>query len=447
MISRLQASCLAFLLLLPNAAFAQDSSEATEIAEQPAPVIEPTIPAPIDADARRIVEGSNAFSLDLLRALGPADRNLIVSPASVSAAVGFAYRGAKGETAAQLQKALHYPFEPQRHLIASADVFDSMSFSATGRTLRTANAIWLQDGMPFEPDYERDLVEHAKSGLQRTDFKADPEAARTRINQWVSGATNGNIPALLQPGIITAETRAALVNAIWFKADWVNPFPEAATKAEPFTPLNGKAAPHPLMNQTDYFRALKREGVSAIQIPYVGGEVALIAFLPDDSGALPRFEQRLTSEKLASWFAALDRAAPRETILTLPKMKLRWHEDLKPTLEAMAGALALSDNADFDGMAKSPPPGGDPREVGLKIDRVIHEATVEVDEIGSEASAATAVTMIAVTGARRGPPPPPPFVFRADKPFLFALRDLRTGLLLFIGRYVAPQPDVAEASP
>ena len=105
----------------------------------------------------------------------------------------------------------------------------------------------------------------------------------------------------------------------------------------------------------------------------------------------------------------------------------------------MGAPIAFSDDADFSAMARLPYPGGDPREKGLKISHVIHEATIEVDEVGSEASAATAVVMgIILTGARLGPPPPPPFVFKADKPFLFALRDLRTGLLLFVGRYVRP---------
>lgn len=194
------------------------------------------------------------------------------------------------------------------------------------------------------------------------------------------------------------------------------------------------------MYQFGDFRAFKRGNVSAIQLPYKGGEVALVAFLPDDHADLPRLEEKLTAKELAKWFEALEHAEPRATELTLPKFKLRWGKDFAGTLRQMGAPLAFSDMADFSLMARLPYAGGDPRETGLTISHVIHEATVEVDERGSEASAATAEFMdIVISGLRRCPPPPPPFVFRADKPFLFALRDLRTGLVLFVGRYVRPE--------
>lgn len=202
--------------------------------------------------------------------------------------------------------------------------------------------------------------------------------------------------------------------------------------------IDGQKTPQPLMHQFGHFQALRRGSVSAIQLPYKGGEVALVAFLPDAHDGLPRFEEKLTAKDLAKWFDALDRTEPRETRLTLPRLKLRWGRDLADTLKAMGAPLAFSDDADFSGMANLPYPGGDPAEIGLKISHVIHEATVEVDETGSEASAATAVFVI-ISSRRIGPPPQPPFVFRADKPFLFALRDLRTGLALFVGRYVRPE--------
>ena len=437
---RLCTLLLAGALILPGEAHAQEPAAEGRVA--PPQVIEPTIPAPLEAAARELVEGTNAFSLDLLRAVGKRDRNLIVSPASVSAAMGFAYRGAVGKTAQQLQQVMHYPFDPVHNLKASGAIMDTMSFSATGRDLRTANALWLQNGMPFNDDFERDMITYAKAGFARTNFKADPEGARKRINGWVADATRDNIKELLKEGLVTGGTRAVLVNAIWFKADWLAPFSDKATKTEPFTAIDGTKTRRSLMHQFGRFRAIKRGGVSAIQLPYKGGEVALVAFLPDDHDDLPRFEEGLTAKALSKWFQKLDSIEPRETVLTLPKLKLRWGSDLADTLKQMGAPLAFSDAADFSGIAKLPYPGGDPSEIGLKISHVIHEATVEVDENGSEASAATAVIMdVVVTARRSGPLPPPPFVFRADKPFLFALRDLRTGLVLFVGRYVRPEQD------
>lgn len=432
----LAAACaLAGLLSVPVGAQESDpESPATEEAS-----IEPTITVSLDSDAQALVESTNAFSLDLLREADARDANLIVSPASVSTAVGFAYRGAVGETASQLKSVMRYPFDPEQNLRASGALMATMSFSARGRDLRTANAIWLQEGMPLEAAFEQDMIAHAKAGIGRTDFRADPEAARKIVNRWVEGATSGNISELLQRGILTTKTPAVLVNAVWFKADWQSPFSKEATRSEPFTANDGSISTTSLMHQWGRYAAFRRDGVSVIQLPYKGGEVALVVFLPDKAGALPKFEEGLTPKALARWFADLDKTAPRDTLLTLPKLKLRWHADLAENLKRMGAPLAFSDGADFSAMARLPFPGGDPNEKGLKISHVIHEATIELDEAGSEASAATAVIMdVIVTAGRRGPPPPPPFVFKADKPFLFALRDLRTGLLLFVGHYVRP---------
>lgn len=429
------ACALAGLLSVPVGAQESDpESAAAEVAS-----IEPTIAVSLDPDAKALVESTNAFSLDLLREADARNANLIVSPASVSTAVGFAYRGAVGETASQLKSVMRYPFEPEQNLRASGALMATMSFSATGRDLRTANALWLQEGMPFEAAFEQDMIAHAKAGIGRTDFRADPEAARKIVNRWVEGATSGNISELLQRGILTTKTRAVLVNAVWFKADWQFPFSKEATRSEPFTAIDGSISTTSLMHQWGRYAAFRRDGVSVIQLPYKGGEVALVVFLPDKAGALPKFEESLTPKELSRWLVDLDKAPPRETVLTLPRLKLRWHSDLAEDLKRMGAPIAFSDGADFSAMARLPYPGGDPMEIGLKISHVIHEATIEVDEVGSEASAATAVIMdVIVTAGRRGPPPPPPFVFKADKPFLFALRDLRTGLLLFVGRYVRP---------
>lgn len=431
------AAAFASAYLYSSPVAAQDIEEASPAAAEAA--IEPTISVSLKSDAQALVESTNAFSLDLLREADARDDNLIISPASVSTAVGFAYRGAVGDTASQLKTVMRYPFDPEQNLRANGALMTTMSLSAKGRDLRTANAIWLQEGMPFEEPFEQDMTAYAKAGIERADFRADPEAARQLVNRWVEGATIGNFDELLERGIVTTKTRAVLVNAVWFKADWQFPFNKEATRSEPFTAIDGSISTTSLMHQRGRFAAFRRDGVSAIELPYKGGEFALVVFLPDKAGALPKFEEGLTPKALSRWFADLDKTAPRDTLLTLPKLKLRWHADLAEDLKRMGAPLAFSDGADFSAMARLPFPGGDPKEKGLKISHGIHEATIELDEAGSEASAATAVIMdVIVTAGRRGPPPPPPFVFKTDKPFLFALRDLRTGLLLFVGHYVRP---------
>lgn len=421
------------LMAIPQPGLAQPADEA-EQAEFDAG---PTIPAVLDAEGKQAVEGINAFSLDLyLRTRKPSE-NLFFSPASVSTAVGFAFRGAKGATATQLKQVLHYSADPAPYLRANGAVLDTLNFTAPGRELKVANAIWTRTGMPLERDYVSDMAAFAKSGFNTVDFARYPEAARLTINRWVAGETRDRIAELLKPGIITPVTGAVLVNTIYWKGQWATQFAPAATRTEPFALLDGKKVSHPLMHQRANFQVLDRGGFKAIQLPYAGGEVAMVVLLPDEAGGLPHFEDRLTAAALAEIGAALGKAVPRETELTLPKLKLDWGSDFAETLKTMGAPLAFSDDADFSGIVKFPYPGSAPWEKGLKISKVIHQAFLEVDEKGSEATAATAVVMdVIVTGARRGPPPPPPFIFRADKPFMFLLRDLRTGAVLFMGRYV-----------
>ena len=240
---------------------------------------------------------------------------------------------------------------------------------------------------------------------------------------------------------MTNKTRAAVVNSLYWKGRWAAPFAADATKSGPFTGLAGRRTETRLMHQRGEFRTAERQGVRAIELPYVGGEVSMVVLLPDAPSALPQFERQLTGGDLARWVKALEDASARDTALILPRMSLDWRKDLVPTLESLGAALPFSDDADYSGITVEPFPGEVAGAKGLTIKHVIHQTRLDVDEQGSEASAATAVlTDVVVSGLRRGPAPPPPFIFRADKPFLFLLRDRRTGLILFMGRYVAPSP-------
>ncbi len=425
------AAAAAALAMLSTLAAAQ---EAAAVSPTVAPCDPTTISAKLSPEAHDAVAGINAFSLDLYkRTLTPGD-NLFLSPASVSTAVALAYRGAIGKTADELRRVLHYNAAPDAYFRGSAGVFASMNFCGPSRVLQTANAIWTQDGMPLKPDYVADV----QAGLQQTNFRAHPEKSRADINAWVASATHDRITGLLQQGDVTEDTRAVLVNAIYWKGRWGSTFDEDGTKTEPFTLPDGKKQPTPLMHQRAHFAVVERGGVQAIDLPYVGGEVSMVVFLPRTSKGLPEFEARLTDQQLASWFGALGAAEVRDTVLTMPKMHLEWRRDLKHTLKDMGAPTAFGDGADFSGMATIPYSGEVPGAIGLKIAHVIHKSWLDVDEEGAEAAAATAVTMEVVVSSMEVTPRRPPIIFRADRPFLFVLRDRRTGLVLFMGRYVAP---------
>lgn len=438
-VSGLLASCL---LAVPGCASLQNSGP-REFADD----------AELTAAA---VQGSNAFALDLYRQVANDGDNLFFSPISISLAMGYAYRGADGQTAEQMADVMHYPAGPVDYLRAAGALDRQLSISGEGRELRSANAFWVHDDLQLQPDYVSDLSTEARGAFNRVNFTADPEAARQAINGWVAGETNDRIEELISEGVITPKTAAVLVNAIYWKADWLHPFSARATRQEPFFLADGTEIEADLMDQGGDFRGIERGSVKLIELPYAGEEVSMVAILPEEPDGLDQLERSLTAGRLESWLDALDEAEPSDTELTFPKMSLDWNADLVRVIERMGAPLPFSGRANFDRMALFPVTpdnlpirtiGGMPT-CGLTISNVIHQANIDVDEEGSEAAAATAVVMsgIILTSAQI-PPPPPPFIFRADHPFMFLLRDNRSGAILFMGRLVDPRQEETDGPP
>ena len=407
------------------------------------PPLSPERP-PLSADGKAAVRGINAFALDLYKAnLDPA-ANLFLSPASVSTAIGLAYRGAQHRTADEIRATLHYPAGPVAYGAANGEVLRAVQRKVGARELSIANALWVQQGTAFRPDYLADMDAAYGAVLNRIDFAADQEAARQRINGWVEDQTGKRIRNLLQPHDVTPYTRAVLVNTIYMKAPWASRFDTAATRNLPFTLPDGSKITVPLMTQRNAFPTVEREGVRAIALPWEGGELEMVVLLPKSATGLARMETALTAERLDRWIGDLQAARAVDTILTLPRFHLAWRSDLAPALQRLGMVTALGDDADFGAMKPFDPNSPKIEDHGLHIKHVIHQTFLDVDEEGAEAAAATAVAMEVVTSARRlGPPPPPPVIFRADHPFLFLIRDTGTGAILFIGRFVAPAAAVA----
>lgn len=411
------AAPLAFLGLL-----GVSSAQAIEAMPQ-----DKSAPATDGKSLRHAVEGINAFSLDLYKREIRPGQNLLLSPASVSIAVGLAYRGAVGKTAGELDRALHFNARPADYLRAEDKLLAAMNFAGDGRRLETANALWIQTGLLLKPDFAADIAGYAGAGVEHADFRQNPDGARRVINHWVETQTHDKIRNLLHEGDVMDSTRAVLVNAIYWKAKWAAPFDKAATKPGPFTMDDGRQITTGLMHLDDgRFSVLERHGIKGIFLPYQGREVAMMVLLPNASDGLAKFERELTYSDLERWLIDLQDAAARPTAVTLPKFHLDWRGHLEGDIAAMGAPTAFSGDADFSGITG---------QRDLTIGAVVHQVTIDVDEEGTEAAAATA-TGIVVSGRRM--PSPPPFIFRADHSFLFALVDKRTGMILFIGRYAGP---------
>jgi serpin B len=386
-----------------------------------------TSPSVAASDLTELVNGNSAFAFDLYKALSAEEGNLFYSPYSISLALAMTYAGARSETEQQMADTLHFIL-PQDRLHPAFNALDqelaSRGQGAKGKDekgfrLNIANAIWGQQDYRFLSDFLDVLAENYGAGLRLLDFIKAPEESRITINKWVSDQTEGKIEELIPPGVIDALTRLVLTNAVYFNAAWLNPFDDNMTHDGVFHLLDGSEVTVPMMGQTADFGYAKGEGYQAVELPYDGNELSMVILLPD-TGQFGTFEGRLNAEYMDNIISGL---AYKPVALTMPKFKFESEFNLSQTLAAMGMPLAFTDEADFSGMTGAP---------DLEISEVLHKAFVSVDEAGTEAAAATAVVMRA-TGL-----PAEPVKVTVDRPFIFLIRDIETGTIVFVGRVMNP---------
>lgn len=399
---------------------------AVALASEKPRVTSPDIP---DAGLAALLEGNSAFAFELYRFLAEQEdsENLFYSPYSISLALAMTYAGARGDTEAQMAEALRFRLS-QADLHAAFNALDQelaqRGEGAEGKDdegfrLNIANAIWGQEDYEFLEEFLDVLAENYGAGLRILDFANAPEPSRVTINNWVSEQTEGKIEDLVPQGAITPLTRLVLTNAIYFNAAWANTFPEAATRDGPFTRLDGSEVSVPMMYQSTPFGYAEGDDYQAVQLYYDGHEMSMVIVLPSE-GEFEAFEDGLDSGRVQAIIEELER---REVALTMPRFEFDASFGLKDALSALGMSQAFAEGADFSGMTGS-------RD--LFISEVLHEAFVSVDEEGTEAAAATAVLM--PTSAM----PQEPVEVTLDHPFLFLIRDVKTGTVLFVGRVVDP---------
>lgn len=389
----------------------------------PAPLAKPATPE----ELRVLAKSDNAFALDFYGRIRARKGNLVFSPFSIFTALTMTWAGARGETAAQMAKVLHLDGPGERTLdLAGAQI---AGYGAPGQkvTLRVANRLFGEKTFAFEKPYLDRIQRSLGAPLEPLDFRGAPEAARGRINGWVAGQTNNRITGLIPPSGVDGNTRLVLTNAIYFLGEWATQFKKDLTRPEPFFSTPG--APHdvPTMHVHDHFRFAATDGVSILEMAYQGGALAMTFVLPDAVDGLGAVEARLSPAVFDAWMAA---AGPSEVVVSLPKLSMAPAEPLSlaPLLSELGMPLAFGGEADLTAIANPPNPSE-----RLFVANVYHKAFLELDEKGTEAAAATAVAVAAAPAAA-----PPVSVFKADHPFLFFLRDTRSGLVLFMGRVTDP---------
>lgn len=417
-------SILIITLALPLAACGQHASADVVKSDQP----RETSPNVSPVNVERLVEGNSGFAFDLYQALREKDEgNIFYSPYSISQALAMTWAGARGQTEEQMAATLHFEI-PQEVLHPAFNSLDSeleqRGCGAQGRDgegfrLHIVNAIWGQKDYTFLEDFLDVLAKNYGAGLRVLDFIREPEQSRITINRWVSDQTEGRIEDLIPQGMIRPVTRLVLTNAIYFNAAWLHAFDENMTSDGAFHLIDGTEVSVPMMRQTESFRYMAGEEYQAIELPYDGGELSMLVLLPEQQN-FHAFEQNLRAGQVADIIAGLTNA---RVTLTMPKFEYESDFNLTDTLAGMGMPLAFSDGADFSGMTGT-------KE--LYISQVLHKAFVAVDEAGTEAAAATAVIM------DKSAAPAQPVEVVVDSPFVFLIRDIDTGTILFIGRVMNP---------
>lgn len=408
--------------------------------------------APANTPVSTIAPSINSLGLDLYRAQvkTAGNQSVLLSPYSIATALAMTYVGADGETKMEMQRVLRFPADPvgcstalqllDRSLadvVKRSEKWVAAEKEEGGESapiqLSSANRLFLQQGYALRKEFTDHAARYFTATLAELDFKNDPDRAREVINAWVADKTRNRIPEVLPAGQPTRGTRLALVNALYLKAAWKNAFAEHLTKDEPFHINLSQEAPVSTMRAQQHFGYAKHRGYSVVTVPYQTGSLLLVLFVPDQLDGLATLEKELSAEELAD----CARLAPREVILHLPRFKLEPATMLlAKTLQALGLKTAFDQpagSANFDRMAPRQP------DDYLSIGEVFHKTWLSLDEQGTEAAAATVITLVTLGIASPRETPPPPVEVRADRPFLFAIQHVESGVCLFLGRVMDPR--------
>ena len=388
-----------------------------------------TTPQISDTDLAAVVAGNTTFALKVFPLLDsvPND-NVFFSPYSITQAFALLAPGARGTTLSEIELALSFPLSQDRlnpafnklDLQVTAEANGSFSNGIQAPQLNNANAVWGQQDFSILPAYLDTLAVNFGAGLHLVDFKNATETSRQTINGWVEGQTNKRIQNLIPADGVSTSTRLVLTNALWFKANWATPFPPLGTAAQAFINRGGLSSSVPFMNQQLSLPYAQVDGCQAADIPYAGGNLSMLVIMPT-SGSFDSFASTLTPTLLGDITSHL---SGKTIAFSLPKFSFTLAVPMGDILKSLGMTVPFdSVLADFSGIDGKP---------DLFVGEIFHQAFVNVDEVGTEAAAATAISVTTATVVS-----PPDLTLTIDHPFIFLIRDRQTGLILFMGKVVS----------
>jgi len=368
-----------------------------------------------------VVDANNQFSFELYSELNKNENgNIFFSPYSISSALAMTYEGAKGKTADEMKSVFHFP-ENEILRPNFAAIYNEINKKDKSYKLNTGNALWVQKDYPFLDTYLATVEKYYGGKAANLDFIGETEKSRQTINSFIEEQTNNKIKDLIPAGVLGPLTRLVLTNAIYFKGNWEWEFDKSDTHEQDFkiAPENIVKVPMMYMKPDKAtFNYAENDDLQILEMPYKDEEVSMLILLPkEDLESLGS----LTTEKLNEWKNSMQEQ--KLSAIYFPKFKFETKYTLNENLIALGMPTAFAEAADFSGMTG---------QKDLFIDKVIHQAYVDVNEEGTEAAAATAVVMVLTAM-------PQEKIFRADRPFIFIIQEKQTGNILFMGEVVDPR--------
>ena len=431
LIVSLTVACVGFIPVLMGSATAREveiysqsktvlASVAIASENQPNPLMAQS-PSNSSDEVNPVVQGNNAFALNLYSQLRPQKGNLFFSPYSLSTALAMTYAGAKGQTATEMAQVLHFNVEPESlHSAFATNLAKLNANQQQGYQLSIANRLWGQKGYKFLDPFLKTTQNYYGARLETVDFADATEASRQTINTWVAQKTQDKIQDIIPKDVLLPTAKLVLTNAIYFKGNWSNSFDPTLTKEEPFLVTANEQINVPIMHRSQTGVAYADLAqLQLLSLPYSESNLSMVILLPKKVDGLAELEQQLTPDNLKKWLSSMREG--RQVDVSLPKFKVTSAFEMKKELSELGMKSAFSDQeADFSGMDG---------KKDLYISAVIHKAFVDVNEKGTEAAAATGVEMVTRSTSPK---------FQANHPFLFLIRDNESGSILFIGRVLNP---------
>jgi serpin B len=374
-------------------------------------------------DFAKQIENNNQFGFDLYKYVNQPDDNLFISPFSISTALAMTYEGAAGKSKEEMMKYLRFSSDKKENLTNFGDILSRVENTKDENKyfLRVANSLWAQNDFKFLQSYFEIVKNYYDSPIEKVDYK-DPEnreKARLAINDWTAKKTNDKIKDLLGKDVLDFDTKLVLVNAVYFLSEWKKAFDLKATRVDTFF-AQDTVIEKEFMHTKSRMRYIEKDGLKILEIPYFEDKASMFIYMPSDANHFKTLQKEFDFNVFKS---LCDSMQSENIYLSLPKFKIEYKADLAETLFKAGMKHPFTDDADFSDMVC---------DEDVKIDKIIHQTFINVDESGTEAAAATAVVMSRVTSVN----PDELIEFNANRPFIFLIRENTTGSILFIGHLV-----------